>query len=80
MAITPIVLSEDSNTPFANLDMQVKWQDVMANENLSVTLAVTNVTNTVHTAGTLPTYAATGIAGIVPAEPRTWNVKLRYAF
>jgi iron complex outermembrane receptor protein len=80
MAITPIVLSEDSNTPFANLDMQIKWQDVMANENLSVTLAVTNVTNTVHTAGTLPTYASTGIAGIVPAEPRTWNVKLRYAF
>lgn len=73
-------LPQDSNPAFGNLDVSLRWKNVWGREGLDASVSVNNVTKNEKTAGALATYAALGLTGVIPAEPRTWVLKVKYAF
>lgn len=88
----------DQMSPFGMLDLTARWKNVLGHQGLEATLSVTNVTETYHSSGTLPTCAVpiiitalapfgypvggltNGVCGIIPQEPRTYTVRVRYEF
>ncbi len=74
------VVGIDCRVPYNNLDLSLTWDDVLNHEGLQAQFIVNNVTKNIFADGGLLQNAALGETGFTPAIPRTFVLKLRYAF
>ena len=63
-----------------NLDLSFNWDQVWGLSNLSAQLYATNVTENEIAYGLRATYASPGYYTVMPADPRSYGLKLRYDF